>query len=83
MSTDWASARPFTRPCTTATSTSTLSGSSITPRLGASRTEVRLPAEAMNVLDGTQSVSTQAPPMPSRSTSVTVAPNCTATSAAS
>ena len=39
--------------------------------------------EAMRVLDGTQSVSTQAPPRPSASTTVTRAPSCAATSAAS
>src|SRR5690606_23362016 len=42
------------------------------------RTEV-----AISVLDGTQSVSTQEPPGPLRSTTVTSAPSCAATSAAS
>src|SRR5690348_8957852 len=37
----------------------------------------------MNVLDGTQSCRTQAPPAPSRSTTVTSAPFCAATNAAS
>src|SRR5690606_1566829 len=37
----------------------------------------------MRVLDGTQSVSTDAPPRPSASTTVTSAPSCAATSAAS
>ena len=83
MSADWANANPATRPCTTATSTATLSGSTITPRVPAASTAVRPPAEAMKVLDGTQSDSTQAPPMPSRSISVTSAPYWTATSAAS
>ena len=83
MSADWASASPATRPLTTATSTATCSGSTITPRLPAASTAVRPPAEAMNVLDGTQSDSTQAPPIPSRSISVTSAPYWTATSAAS
>ena len=83
MSADCASASPVTRPLTTATSIATLSGSTITPRLLAASTDVRPPAEAMKVLDGTQSDSTQAPPMPSRSISVTSAPYCTATSAAS
>src|SRR6202012_2489376 len=36
-----------------------------------------------SALDGTQSVSTHAPPSPSRSASVTWAPSCAATSAAS
>ncbi len=38
---------------------------------------------AIRVLDGTQSVSTQAPPSPSASTTVTRAPSCAATRAAS
>src|SRR3954471_15625386 len=37
----------------------------------------------MRVFDGTQSVSTDAPPRPSQSTTVTSAPSCAATSAAS
>ncbi len=56
------------------------------PRPGARRSSVRTPVEAMNVLDGTQSHSTQAPPMPSESTTVTSAtsgPRAAATSAAS
>ena len=36
------------------------------PRPVARRSSVRTPVDAMNVLDGTQSHSTQAPPMPSR-----------------
>ena len=40
-------------------------------------------AVAIWVLDGTQSVSTQAPPRPSASTTVTRAPSCAATKAAS
>ena len=40
-------------------------------------------AVATSVFDGTQSVSTQAPPSPSESTTVTCAPSCAATSAAS
>ena len=40
-------------------------------------------AVEMSVLLGTQSVSTAAPPTPSRSTTVTVAPRCAATRAAS
>ena len=38
---------------------------------------------SMSVLEGTQSVSTQAPPGPSESTRVTSAPSCAATRAAS
>ncbi|SHW30720.1 Uncharacterised protein [Mycobacteroides abscessus subsp. abscessus] len=41
------------------------------PRLGARRRSVRTPVEAMNVLDGTQSNSTHAPPIPSESITVT------------
>ena len=83
MSADWASANPATRPLTTPTSTSTLSGSIITPRVPAASTAVRPPADAMKVFDGTQSDSTQAPPTPSFSINVTLAPYWTATSAAS
>jgi hypothetical protein len=43
----------------------------------------RIPAEEMNVFEGTQSSSTQAPPMPSRSTTVTSLPCWAATKAAS
>ena len=56
------------------------------PRSGARRSSVRTPVDAMNVLDGTQSHSTQAPPMPSQSmtvTSATSGPRAAATSAAS
>ena len=40
--------------------------------ISARRTAVRTSAVEISVLDGTQSVSTQAPPMPSRSTSMTL-----------
>ncbi len=56
------------------------------PRPEARRSSVRTPVEAMKVLDGTQSKSTQAPPIPSESTTVTSAtsePWPAATSAAS
>ena len=53
------------------------------PRPDARRNSVRTPVEAMKVLDGTQSKSTQAPPMPSESTTVTPAPRVAATNAAS
>ena len=41
------------------------------PSRGARRNSVRSQVEAMNVLDGTQSSSTAAPPMPSESITVT------------
>ena len=52
-------------------------------QVGARPSSTRTPAEAMSVLEGTQSSSTQAPPMPSRSTTVTSPPCWAATSAAS
>ena len=45
-----------------------------TPSPSARRTSVRMPVEAMNVFDGTQSHSTQAPPIPSESMTVMSAP---------
>ena len=84
MSADWATARPLTRRLTFARSSPTAASSPpSSPRTAESRTEVMAPAAAISVLDGTQSVSTLAPPMPSRSTTVTSAPSCAATSAAS
>ena len=84
MSADWAIARPLTRWLTVARSRLTVDRSApCIPRTAESRTEVMAPAAAMNVLEGTQSVSTLAPPMPSRSMTVTSAPSCAATSAAS
>ena len=83
MSPDCAGASEATRSCTAATSTSTASTGTEIPSWPASRTAVRPPAEAMKVLDGTQSASTHAPPGPSGSTRVTSAPYCAATSAAS
>ena len=53
------------------------------PRAEASCSAAIMSAVAISVLDGTQSVSTQAPPSPSRSTTVTSAPSCAATRAAS
>ena len=84
MSADWAMARPLTRWLTDARSRLTVASSApCRPRTAESRTEVMAPAAAMRVLDGTQSVSTLAPPMPSRSMTVTSAPSCAATRAAS
>ena len=84
MSADWAIARPLTRWLTAARSRPTAAGSApCTPRTTESCTVVMAPAAAMRVLDGTQSVRTLAPPMPSRSITVTWAPSCAATSAAS
>ena len=53
------------------------------PRAAAPSSAAIMPEVAISVLDGTQSVSTQAPPSPSRSTTVTLAPSCAATRAAS
>src|SRR5580704_94101 len=53
------------------------------PRLAEPSSAAIIPDVAMRVLDGTQSVSTQAPPRPSRSTTVTSAPSWAATRAAS
>ena len=53
------------------------------PRSAAPFSTVAVLEVSIRVLDGTQSVSTQAPPSPSRSASVTWAPSCAATSAAS
>src|SRR5215469_12148010 len=53
------------------------------PRPGEASMAAIIPELAMSVFDGTQSVSTQAPPRPSRSTTVTSAPSCAATRAAS
>src|SRR3982751_5367170 len=84
MSVDWASASRLTREFTAWASTLTAaSPPACTPNCSVSRYEVTTSDEAMNVLDGTQSHSTQAPPAASASTTVTSAPNCAATSAAS
>jgi pyruvate/2-oxoglutarate dehydrogenase complex dihydrolipoamide dehydrogenase (E3) component len=83
MSDDCALARLFTRMLTAGSDTVASSGATEMPRSLALRRSVRRPVEAMNVLDGTQSVNTHAPPIPSRSISVTSAPYWTATSAAS
>ncbi len=84
MSADWAIARPFTRWFTVARSRWTVASSApLRPRAAESRTDVMVPAAAMRVFEGTQSVSTLAPPSPSRSMTVTSAPSCAATRAAS
>ena len=75
MSADWAWARRLTRSFTAAPSSATASGvASRTPRLEPWRKAVTTSEDAMNVFDGTQSDSTQAPPAPDASTSVTSAP---------
>lgn len=81
MSADCARARLLTRVLTSGSATPALS--SRTPRSAARRMSVRMPVDAMNVLDGTQSKRTQAPPIPSESISDTAAPYWAATSAAS
>src|ERR1700761_250997 len=53
------------------------------PRSEAPLTTVTVLDVSISALDGTQSVSTHEPPSPSRSASVTWAPSCAATSAAS
>src|SRR5215475_6224577 len=53
------------------------------PRPAAPRSMAIVSEVAMSVFDGTQSVSTQAPPSPSESTTVTCAPSWAATRAAS
>ena len=88
MSSDWAAASRFTRSLTAARSTETRPGAGRsaamrTPRSPLSAARVITSAVAMRVLLGTQSVSTHEPPRPSRSTTVTSAPSCAATSAAS
>src|SRR5258706_7949732 len=84
MSADWALARRFTLPWTAAASTLTAARPPAwTPKSSASRYPVTTSDEAMKVFDGTQSDSTQAPPAPSASTTVTSASSWAATSAAS
>ena len=82
MSCDWARARSeirsYTRPGLTR----------VQPPRPFPRPELRwigviASAVAMRDFEGTQSVSTQAPPSPSESTTVTSAPSCAATNAAS
>ena len=77
----WASA--LTRWLTRARSTRTPSSPIITPSSLAPATSVISSAVAISVLLGTQSVRTAEPPSPSVSTTVTSAPSCAATRAAS
>ena len=81
MSSDCCCASALMRPLTERTSTATSPATVPTPTRGASRNAVTRSLVAISVLLGTQSVSTHAPPMPSRSTTVTVAPSWAATSA--
>src|SRR5690606_35225692 len=93
MSCDWARASRFTRRLTLPRSTPTtraacsmcgVSSATMLPSSSYDESKVVITsAVAMRVLDGTQSVSTDAPPRPSASTTVTSAPSCAATSAAS
>ena len=63
MSADWAIASPLTRWLTVARSRWTVvSSAPFSPSTAESRTEVMVPAAAMRVFDGTQSVGTLAPP---------------------
>ena len=81
MSSDCCRASCLMRVSTVATSTTTSPEPVPTPTRGASRMAVTRSLVAIRVLLGTQSVSTQAPPIPSRSITVTCAPSCAATSA--
>src|SRR4051812_39645922 len=84
MSLDWASASFLTRWLTATASTVTASTpADRMPNRSLCRYPVITSELAMNVLDGTQSVSTQAPPGPASSTRVTSASSCAATKAAS
>lgn len=93
MSWDWASARRFTRRLTLPRSTpttraacSTCGVSSATMMPSSSYEESKVvitSAVAIRVFEGTQSVSTDAPPRPSQSTTVTSAPSWAPTNAAS
>ena len=82
MSPDCARARALTRWLTSASRALTVP-SVCTPTRSAWEYDVIASLVAMKVLLGTQSDSTHCPPTPSRSTRVTSAPSCTATSAAS
>ena len=83
MSADCASASALTRALTSSTAVDHLAVGVHARRGRRARSDVIASLVAMKVLDGTQSDSTHCPPTPSRSTSVTSAPSCTATSAAS
>ncbi len=81
MSSDWAVASAWMRRLSRGASTGACEH--VSPSASAPSTVVRTSAVETSVFDGTQSVRTQAPPIPSRSTRVTPAPSSTATSAAS
>src|SRR5438067_1316935 len=81
MSADWARASFLTRPWTAGASR--LTAPPCTPNSSVSRYPVTTSETAMKVLDGTQSDSTQAPPAPASSTTVTSASSWAATRAAS
>ncbi len=90
MSSDWVRASLVTRALTRARSTLTRPSGpkssdepSRTPSWPDSAVSVIDSAVAIRVFEGTQSVRTAEPPSPSRSTTVTSAPSCAATSAAS
>ena len=89
MSADWSAASFLTRSLTRARSTTTWWAASpswsskLTPSSGAPARSVISSAVAIRVLLGTQSVTTADPPSPSLSTTVTWAPSCAATRAAS
>ncbi len=83
MSSLCAMASALTRWLIRARSTWTPSSPIITPSSLAPATSVISSAVAISVLLGTQSVSTAEPPSPSVSTTVTSAPSCAATRAAS
>ncbi len=85
MSCDWASASRFTRRLTFPRSTPTtradcsmggVSSATMIPSSSYDESKVVITsAVAIRVFDGTQSVSTDAPPRPSQSTTVTSAPS--------
>ncbi|CAM5686977.1 hypothetical protein SMICM304S_10099 [Streptomyces microflavus] len=93
MSWDWASARRLTRRLTLPRSTPTtraacslcgVSSATMIPSSSYEESKVVITsAVAIRVFDGTQSVSTEAPPRPSQSTTVTSAPSWAPTRAAS
>ena len=82
MSADWARARSVIRWYSRAALT--VAGPPVAMPSPADRLSRVIALDvSMSVLEGTQSVSTQAPPGPSESTRVTSAPSCAATRAAS
>ncbi len=81
-SADCAPARSRTRAYSPGASTAAAASSRMPSPADLSSAAIR-PDVAISVFDGTQSLSTHAPPRPSRSTTVTSAPTCAATRAAS